>query len=203
VIIAAHPIALTVWDVPPVLEPGAAFRITLGLKCPCGCDARGWAYQVSDAEGRVMAQGRTGSDPWPGTTGLYHATADLVAPDMTGPQDWTVTALVPDHPTPHAARSLPLRLNLQPWPEVTLRIVAVDAVTGAPVPGARVVAHPYRTLTDADGLAELHLPRGPRTVFVSGAPYFAYKTVGTIEADMTLTAEMHVDRGFSDADAWA
>ena len=92
---------------------------------------------------------------------------------MTGPQDWTVTALVPDHPTPRAARSLPLRLNLQPRPEVTLRIVTLHAVTGAPVPRSRVVAHPYRTLTDAGGRAELRLPRGPRIVFASGPPYLA------------------------------
>jgi len=49
----------------------------------------------------------------------------------------------------------------------------------------------------------LRLPKGVYTVFVSGPPYFAYKTTGNLTGDLSLTAEMHVDREFSDADAWS
>lgn len=203
VAIAAHPIALTLWDVPHAVEQGAGFQVTLGIKCPCGCMAEGWAFRITDSAGQIVAEGQTGHDPWPGTSGLYHATVALVAPDSLGAQDWTVTALVPDHPTPHIQRSLPLHLNVQPAPEVTLKVLAVDAETGAPVPRARVVVHPYRTFTDAQGRAEVRLPRGRFTIFVSGPPYFAFKTTGEVKDDMSLTAEMYVDREFTDADAWA
>ena len=203
VTVAAHPIALTLWDVPPVVTEGAPFRVTLGLKCPCGCDARGWAWQITDATGAELAQGTTGTEPWTGTKGLFHSTVDLTAPAASGNHAWTVTALVPDHPVPHAARSQPLHLQVRPVPEVTLTIVAVDAATGAPVPRARVVAHPYRATTDAEGQATLRVPKGRYTVFVSGPPYFAYKSMGEITQDMTLTADMHVDKEFSDAEAWA
>ena len=201
--VAPHPISMTVWDIPPAIMVGQPFSMTLGLKCPCGCDARGWGFRVDDADGKPVTSGNVGSDPWPGTEALFHAKLDLTAPDIAGNTVWTVTALPPDGGLPHAIRTLSFRLNLQPEPEVTLRIRAIDAETRAPVARAKVVAHPYRTLTDAAGLAELRVPRGKYTVFVSGNSYFAFKSVGEITEDFTLEAEMYADRESSVEEAWA
>lgn len=203
VTVAGHPVAVTHWGVPSALSPGQGFALTVALSCPCGCPAAGWAFVIEDAAGRQVAEGRVGDAPWPGTAGLCHVTLDLAAPEEVGRAVWQIRALAPDHAVPHAPRSQPLHLNVEPAPEVVLRILAVDAATRAPVSGARVVAHPFRTTTDAQGRAELHLPRGRRTVFVSRAPYFAFRSEGELTGDLDLTAELHEDRELSHADAWS
>ena len=58
-------------------------------------------------------------------------------------------------------------------------------------------------MTDDQGLATLNLAEGDYTVFVSGKTYFAYRTQGRIEGDLSITAELILDREFSEADAWA
>lgn len=203
VVVQPHTISLTVWDGPSAVEAGEPFSLTLGIKCPCGCDSRSWPFSVVDPSGREAASGLLGDEPWPGTDGLHYARVALKAPEAVGQHEWTITARAPDGPVPHAARTARFVLNAVPRPEFTMRIEAVDAVTGQPVDRAKVVVHPYRTFTDELGTATLRLPRGRFTVFVSGKQYFAFKAEGEVAGDTTIRAEMHVDREFSEADAWA
>jgi len=203
VTVAPHPISVSVWDVPSAIEQGTSFPMMVGLKCPCGCDAKGWSFRLLDDQEQEITTGTVGDEPWPGTTSLYYARLDLGAPDAEGAREWAVIAVPPEGDTPHAQRRLPVRLNVSRSPEVTLRIEAVDAVTNAPVPRAKVVAHPYRCRTNEDGVAELRLPRGFYTVFVSGSPYFAFKSSGEITEDMALKAVMYEDREFSLSETWA
>jgi hypothetical protein len=71
------------------------------------------------------------------------------------------------------------------------------------VRGARVVVHPYRAVTDAEGVAELRVPKGAYRLFVSGGDYFPFRSDGEIGADVTIRAELDVDRGPSDAELWS
>jgi hypothetical protein len=59
-VVAAHPIALALWDVPPAVAPEGTFRLMLGIKCPCGCDPHGWGWRVADAAEREIAAGTVG-----------------------------------------------------------------------------------------------------------------------------------------------
>jgi hypothetical protein len=201
--IRAHQASISVWDVPTAIERAKDFRLRVGIKCPHGCASAGWGFTVHDHNGEVCATGAVGQEPWPGTTSMTHAEVGLTAPNATGAFDWTITAHGADHPCPHLPRTVGFRVNSVPQPDHLLRVEVVDAVTGEPVERARVVAHPYRTLTDAQGVAELRLPAGEHTLFVAGKQYFAFKSVGVLTEDTTIRAEMHVDREFSDADAWA
>lgn len=201
--VSAHQASVSVWDLPTAIERGRPFQFRVGIKCPHGCPSAGWGFAVHDHEGKPVATGTVGEDSWPGTTGLAHAEVTLTAPDQTGAFDWTVTADGADQPCPHVPRTIGFKVNSVPVPDHVLRVEVVDAVSGAPVEKARVVVHPYRTLTDARGVAELRLPAGEHTLFVAGGQYFAFKSVGALTEDTTIRAEMHVDRAFSDADAWA
>lgn len=201
-VIAAHPIALALWDVPPAVTPGGDFQVKLGIKCPCGCDSTGWGWRVSDAAGHELATGSVGEAIWPGTTGLRFAEVQLTAPDALGAREWRVTAIAPEHEIAHAERSLPLRVEVRPAADATLIVEAVDAATGRPVERLKVTAHPYRAMTDAEGRAVLRLPGGQYTVFVSGRSYFAVKRTVDIAADLTLRAELHLDREVTHADNW-
>lgn len=202
--VRAHRIAVRVWDVPDVVEAGTTFRVRVAAKCVAGCPSQGWAFAVQGEGGAVLAEGRLGDTPWPGTEGLVHAEVELAAPAEVGSFRWSVIARAPEDAglCAHAARPAPLLLRTGPAPEVTLRVEVVDAETGAPVPRATVVAHPYRGRTDAAGLAELRLPRGRYTVLVSGGRYFALEKPVELTGDDSLRAEMIVDREFSVEDAW-
>ena len=204
VTIAPHPISVTVWDIPSAIEQGITFPMTIGLKCPCGCEVKGWSFRLLNGEGQEIAAGTVGDEPWPGTTSLFYTCIDLDAPSVEGHHEWAVVALPPEEAeVPHAERKLVVHLNVTRAPEVTLRIEAFDAATNAPVPKAKVVVHPYRGWTNEEGVAEVRLPKGAYTVFVSRAPYFAFKSNGEITEDMTLRAEMFEDREYSVSELWA
>jgi hypothetical protein len=202
-VVAPHPIALTLWDVPPATSPETAFRIRLGIKCPCGCSSEGWGWRIADAAGREIAAGTVGDAIWPGTTGLRYAEPELTAPADLGPHDWTVTALAPEGEIAHADRTLRLRVEVRPPADITLAIDAIDAETGQPVEHAKITAHPYRAMTGADGRANLSLPRGFYTIFVSGKGYAPMKRTIDLTADLALRAELYLDREATHADNWA
>jgi hypothetical protein len=84
-----------------------------------------------------------------------------------------------------------------------LTVVAVDGRSKARIPGARVVVHPYRTLTNADGIAELRLPKGAYRLFVSGRDRFPFRSDGEIDGHLTIQAELDEDLGPSDAELWS
>ena len=91
-----------------------------------------------------------------------------------------------------------------PAPECLLKVVAVDARNGTPIPGAKVVVHPYRSADgSADGVAELRVPNGPYRLFVSGRDRFPFRSDGEIDADVTIQAELDEDLGPSDAELWS
>ena len=66
-----------------------------------------------------------------------------------------------------------------------------------------MVAHPYQAVTDEDGVATLRVPEGEYRLFVSGKNYFPFHCDSDVKTDMTIRAELAVDRAPSDADLWS
>ena len=79
----------------------------------------------------------------------------------------------------------------------------MDAESGTPVEGARVVAHPYRTVTDERGVAEMRVPAGDYRLFVSGKGCIPFRFDGVVKADTTIRAQLAQDVELSDADIWS
>jgi hypothetical protein len=201
--VKAHPVVAVAWGLPPALSPGESFTFQVGLKCPCGCDSSGWPFTLSDGKGRKLHEGRVGDTPWTGTEGLHYAEITLAAPKAEGTETWEIVSDPPEAPAAHTPGRAEVRLVTLPAPEVTITVVVTEAATGAPVPRAKVVVHPYRALAGEDGIALLRVPRGRYTIQVSGRKYFASQTEGDVEEDVTISAELEIDRDFTDADAWA
>jgi hypothetical protein len=65
------------------------------------------------------------------------------------------------------------------------------------------VVHPYRTVTNERGLAEVRVPEGEYRVFVSRRNYLPFRSDREVNADVTLEAELALDRGLSDAETWS
>jgi len=200
---SAHSIRPAIWAVPPAIEAGAEFSVRVGLRCTAGCTARGWSFRVLDAAGDEVATGMTGDTPAPGTDALHFAEISLRAPEEDGKHLWTVVPVRPDADLPHEVHAADLRLTVIPQPDRVIRIRAVDAATGAPVDRAKVVAHPFRTFTDAEGCAEIAVPQGAYTVFVSGKQYFPFRHEVETDEDVDIVAELHVDRAYDEVDQWA
>jgi hypothetical protein len=203
----AHATRVVVWDVPAVVRPGAAFRVKVGVKCAAGCSSAGRRVEIRDGEGRILASGRTGDTPLPGTSALYYSELELEAPSVEGLHAREAFAAAAFDDTAggaaHEAASSAFQIRTVQPPECRLRVIAVDARSHAPVPGAKVVVHPYHTLTNADGVAELHIPKGAYRLFVTGRDRFPFRSSGEIEADVTIRAELDEDFGPTDAELWS
>jgi hypothetical protein len=201
-----HATRIVVWDVPPAVVCGAPFRIKVGVKCAAGCVIAARVVEIRDAAGLCVASAVVGDVPWPGTA-LFGTEIELRAPDVVALSSFdacvaAVDAAVADRPA-HAAASTRFQVRAVPAPECLVKIVAVDGRSHAPVPGAKVVIHPYRALTNAQGIAELRVAKGAYRVFVSGRDRFPFRHDAEVTADVTIEALLDPDLGPSDAELWS
>ena len=197
-----HSTRVVVWDVPSTIESGETFSVKLGVNCSGECRPDGWTVEVRDQDGEGRATVTFGGEPWPGTSALYYAEVELSAPDTDGLHTWEARALADGLHLPHAEAVASFGVRVVPAPECLLMVVAVDMESQTPVQGAKVVVHPYKTFTDERGVAEVRIPKGEYRLFVSGKKYFPFRSDGEMKADVTIKAELVVDRELSDADIW-
>ena len=193
---------VVVWDAPSAVERGKRFAVRVGVACPSTCPS-GWAVEVRDHAGEQRETATLGDEPWPGTDGLHHAEVGLVAPAAEGLYTWEAALLTDGLAVAHSAGSARFGVRVVSAPECLVTVAAVYAENGAPVEGARVVAHPYRTVTDARGEAELRVPAGEYRLFVSGKGCIPFRFDGEVTADTRIRAELEQDRELSDADIWS
>ena len=198
-----HDVRVVVWDKPAAVERGKRFAVRVGAACSSKCAPAGWRVEVRDHEGETRATATLGDDPWPGTDALHHAEMALVAPDVEGLHTWEAAALTDGLEVAHTGGRARFGVRVVSAPACRLTVVAVDAESGKPVGGARVVAHPYRTVTDERGVAELRVPAGEYRLFVSGKGSIPFRFDGEVTADRTIRAELAQDVELSDADIWS
>jgi hypothetical protein len=203
---SSHDRSVVVWDVPSAIERGETFSIKVGLKCSAGCAPDTWVFGIRDHEGRLLASRRVGHEPFTGTVALFHAEAELEAPDTEGLYAWQAFAPAiegDDDGVGHNEAYAAFNLRVVRAPECRLTVVALDYESRSPIKGAKVVVHPFRTTTDDRGVAELRVPKGAFRLFVTGRGYFPFRHDGEAEEDATITAELESDRGPSDAELWS
>ena len=202
-----HATRIVVWDVPSAIECGAPFRFKVGVKCAEACSAGARRVEICAADGRSLAAVALGDAPLPGTDALYFADIELHAPSAEGLHAWHARVGAAEDASAgqaaHTAASAVFQVRAVPAPSCVLKVVAVDARSGVPVPGARVVVHPDHALTDLRGVAELKVPKGAYRLFVSSRDRFPFRADGEVLADTTIRAELDVDLGPSDAELWS
>ena len=210
---------MVVWDEPPTVERGEGFSVKLGVRCSSECRPDGWTVEVRDQDGKKRATATLSGEPWPGTAALYYAEVDLSAPATEGVHEWEAKALADgaagalvdgaaggpaDGPDiQHAECTARFGVRVVPKPECLLTVVAIDRESQTPVKGAKVVVHPYKVFTDERGVAEVRVPQGEYRLFVSGKSYFPFRSDVEMKADVTIRAELALDRELSDADVWS
>lgn len=202
-----HPRSVVVWDVPSAIECGRPFVIRLGVKCSAACRPTSWPIEVRDADGQTRATAALGDALWPGTAALYYADVELTAPAEVGLFGWEAIAPAlaaeATDAEGHAQASAAFSVRAVPPPECRLTVIAIDRSRQEPVRDAKVVVHPYHARTDANGVAELDLPRGQYRLFVSGKDFFPFRSDGELTANLTIRAELDLDLGPTDAETWS
>ncbi len=200
--VVAHRVAPVVWDVPEGVTPGARFTVRVGARCSAACPSAGWAITVRDATGTTLARAETGGATWPGTEGLHYAEIALAAPEEIGLFTWEAVVAAPGDGLPHEAGTRRFGVRTTPPADATLRVAAIDAESGAPVEGVKVVVHPFSARTGSDGTACIALPSGRHRIFVSGRHYIPWRAEREVTGQDTLRVELEVDTGLTDAMKW-
>jgi hypothetical protein len=198
-----HSTQVVVWDVPSTIECGENFSIKFGVKCSAKCRPAGWALEVRDHEGKKLARATLSNAPWPETAALYYTIVDLTAPDTEGVYAWEAKATAASLDVQHAECIASLSVRVVPTPDCVLTVEAMDMESQTPVKGAKVVVHPYRAFTDECGVARVRVPKGEYRLFVSGKNHVPFRRDAEVKTDMTITAELVVDVGLTDADIWS
>jgi hypothetical protein len=196
----AHTVSLNVWDVAPAIEPGEKFKLKLGVRCVAGCQLSGRPVALLDHEQGEAGSSKLGSEVWPGTTALYFATLEATAPKEPGTYRWEVRSPASDVLPPHAAAALEFGVRVVPVPEHEVTVYAVDKDKQSPLKGARVVLHPYRAVTDENGMARIRVPKGEYNVLVSASKHIATGKVETVTGDIVTRAELELEPDLSNTD---
>jgi hypothetical protein len=197
----AHAVELTVWDVPSTITAGERFAVAVGARCAAGCDLGGRELSLFDQNGHIVGMVKLGRAVWPGTEALYFAEVEVVAPLETGSHQWEVKIAGWDAELPHAAGSFPLTVRTVTAPDCEVTVRAIDREKQTPIKGARVVMHPYRAVTDDDGIARVKVAKGQYDILVSGSQYMpACASSVEVTADMSTSAELDAEQPWTSHD---
>ena len=190
----AHALELTVWDVPSATVAGERFAVAAGARCSAGCDLGGRELRIVDHEGSLACPVKLGHDVWPGTQALYFAEVEARAPREAGSHPWEAKMTGWDAELSHAPGSFPLIVRVVTAPDCEVTVRAVDREKQTPIKGARVVMHPYRAVTDSNGIARVKVASGQYDILVSGSRYLPACASIVVTADMVTSAELDADQ---------
>lgn len=199
-VVQPHASELTVWDVPPTIAAGERFRFKVGVRCSAGCCLAGQALSIVDQDGAQVGAANLGNEVWPGTDTLYVTEVEAQAPPAAGTHRWEASIAVSDAELPHAAGSLAMAVRVVDSPDCEITVEAFDREQQAPIKGARVVMHPYRALTDENGVAKVKVTKGQYDILVSASKYLPVSTTVDVTADMITRAELDVDHPWESPD---
>jgi hypothetical protein len=189
----SHATRVLAWDAPPTVVAGDRFTIKIGIKCSSECVFANKAFEIYDHEGAEVAGGVLSDDIWPGTNGLYFRALELNAPSSAGLYNWSIKSAGKDLERPHAAGAATFSLRVVDPPECLVTVEAVDKASQEPVVGAQVALHPYKTVTDERGFAEIRVAKGAYALFVAKRKYLTLGLPVEVTADMTARAELDLE----------
>jgi len=192
-VVKPHATELNVWGVPSAVVAGERFKFTVGIGCSAGCNLAGRGICVVDREGAQVAAANLGDGVWPETEALYFVEVEGEAPPAAGNYQWEVRTTEWISELPHQADSFALALKVVNPPDCQIKVEAFDREQQVPIKGARVVMHPYRALTDENGVATVKVTKGRYDILVSASKFLPVSTTVEVTADMITRVELDVE----------
>jgi hypothetical protein len=183
---ALHETSLAVWEI-PTAAAGDRFAVKIGAKSSGGCALGGCRIEVRDAAGAVVASGRLGDAPWPGTDALFWTEAGLRAPAEPGLAAFSVRFDAADAGEPHRDAASAFNVTVAAAPEHSLTVTVMT--NGTPLNDAIVRLGPYRAMTDAAGIATVRAAKGRYELVMWKAGYDAPVMPLSIEADAAVRVD--------------
>jgi hypothetical protein len=137
----------------------------------------------------VVASGRFGDAPWPGTSALFWTELQLRAPTQPGLATYAAQFDGAEMELPHdgASSSFTVAVTKPPAHLLTVKVIAKE--TAGPIEDAQIRLGPHRAATNAAGLAEVRMPKGRYELFVWKAGYDAPTVPLEIDADAFVQVE--------------
>ena len=178
-IVEPHATSMAVWDVPFPIVVNAKFKLKVGVKCSVDCKLTGKEVEIYDQDGGRIATGTLGDVPWSGTTGLYWAEVEILAPGGEGFCKWDVKFPKPDLPLAHEGAASSIASRTAKPPEHMVTVEVIDKDKKIPLEYAAVALHSsgttYRENTDEGGVAKLNVPKGEYELLVALAEYMEFR----------------------------
>ena len=188
-----HAALLNVWGLPSAIVAGEHFSFSVGAKCSAGCDLSGRGLSIVGRDGSEICTAKLGRDICPGTNALYFTEVEAEAPLTAGKYRWGVKTAAWDSELAHAAGAFDFVLRVVDAPDCEVTIEAVDRENQTPIKDARVVMHPFRAMTDENGIAKHKVARGQYDILISASKYIPVSIAVEVTADMITKAELDVD----------
>jgi hypothetical protein len=201
--VTPHAAELNAWDVPSAIVAGERFKFMVGVRCSAGCCLAGRALSIVDRDGAQAGTANLGQSVWPDTEALYFAEIEGEAPAAVGDHRWEIRTEASDAELPHAAGGLAVVVKVVSPPDCEVTVEAFDREKQTPIKEARVVMHPYRAMTDENGVAKIKVTKGPYDILVSASKYVPATATVEVAADMVTRAELDADPTWeTEDDAW-
>ena len=181
-----HETSLAVWDLASPVVVQRSARIKVGAKCSAGCRLANHEIEIHDQNGETIARVRLGPEPLPGTTGLYWAEPDFLAPVQAGTHTWAVACA-------HGNALSYFSFITVPPPDHSVSIRIRYKTTQAPVPDAEVRLGVYRATSNDQGLAALEVTEGEHSLTVWKLGYEHFSTALDITGSRTIDVEIDVE----------
>jgi hypothetical protein len=188
--IIPHASSLAVWAIPSPVVMGENFAIKVGAKSSAGIALTGTTVEVCDEAGIVVARGRLGEAPLPGTSALYWSEIPLLAPLGEGVRAWSVRFAPADLDLAHEQASSTFSVAIVRPPEHRLTVKVMEKDTAAPIANAQLRLGAFRAATDQAGLAEVDLPGGVYDLSVWKVGYEAPARTVDLNGDASVEVEV-------------
>ena len=155
-----HATSMAVWGVPSPVVMNGPIAVKVGVKCSAACQLTGQLIHFCDEAGTRLGEGRLGDTPWPGTSALYVAEVQLVAPATEGIHVWSAIFAGIEAELAHDEASSAFSILSASTPEHRVTVKVTDKETDTSLENVSVQLGVYRASTDRDGRASLDLPKG-------------------------------------------
>jgi hypothetical protein len=187
--IIPHATSLAVWAIPSPVVMGEKFAIKVGAKSSAGVALTGGTIEVCDEADVVVARGRLGATPLPGTSALYWGEITLLARVREGICVWSVKFAPTGLDLPHEPASSTFSVAIVRPPQHRLTIKVVEQMTAAPIANAQLRLGAFRAATDQSGLAEVDLPGGVYDLSVWKVGYEAPGRTVELNGNVSIEVE--------------